>query len=537
MQTTGDIVIPLVDMNKHTNAMEESFKSMLSEYVWDGSSLTIHWISHSEVDAFSPGFGAVINSFIPLINTDEHNEVNDDLAGLHRSTDPGAGGFTPYYNRRVTARYGIRGGQELFVSYGDHWFKSRANLGPIPLAKDFEVASDLVRAFRLLKIQSNISDDVLMDTWHSFVTTSPFTKSRALGSFRHHDYQQEMRELQEKDLKALRIEQSSRSLKWLQHHGTCADHLRLDQSTIHQAGRGAIATRDLPAGTVVAHVPLVHITDRSGLNMYEPRWRDDDTLYMDSSSIIGQQLLVNYCFGHQQSSLLLCPYSPMASLINHNQTQKNVLLQWSDNPHDIHEPSLLNRPLTDLNDVSSTKLAMDIVATRNIRKGDEIFLDYGDAWEAAWQSHVQRWTASMSGYRSAGYFNSLSVPVRTVFEQMHEPYPDNVSIHCSAKFVALPDWRTHYENGRYEMLLGEYYPCEVLRYEWIDGVAYYTAVLLARNPKKDYDDNYLLQQVPRMAIVFADAPYSTDMFLRNAFRHEIGIPDSIFPEVWKNLHS
>jgi hypothetical protein len=39
--------------------------------------------------------------------------------------------------------------------------------------------------------------------------------------------------------------------------------------------------------------------------------------------------------------------------------------------------------------------------------------------------------------------------------------------------------------------------------------------------------------VPRDAIRFWDLPYTSDLHLGNAFRHEIGIPDSILPQAWR----
>jgi hypothetical protein len=57
--------------------------------------------------------------------------------------------------------------------------------------------------------------------------------------------------------------------------------------------------------------------------------------------------------------------------------------------------------------------------------------------------------------------------------------------------------------------------------------------------KKDRWDSFYGEQiyvrngVPRDAIRFWDLPYTSDLQLRNAFRHEIGIPDSILPEAWR----
>jgi hypothetical protein len=59
----------------------------------------------------------------------------------------------------------------------------------------------------------------------------------------------------------------------------------------------------------------------------------------------------------------------------------------------------------------------------------------------------------------------------------------------------------------------------------------YTALLLDVNKEARAG---MLQDAPRDAFVFVDKPYKSDMHLPNAFRHEIMIPDEIFPDKWKN---
>jgi len=71
---------------------------------------------HSDVNVASPGFGAAANCFLPLHNVEEWNPQYDDL-GLHRSKDPGAGAFTPWWNRTSTALKPIKAGEEFFVRY------------------------------------------------------------------------------------------------------------------------------------------------------------------------------------------------------------------------------------------------------------------------------------------------------------------------------------------------------------------------------------------------------------------------------------
>ena len=57
------------------------------------------------------------------------------------------------------------------------------------------------------------------------------------------------------------------------------------------------------------------------------------------------------------------------------------------------------------------------------------------------------------------------------------------------------------------------------------------------NYQPDSDEPYhvIVQNIPRMSIKFSDVPYTSDMFLDNAFRHKIMIADDIFPQGWKDL--
>jgi hypothetical protein len=79
-------------------------------------------------------------------------------------------------------------------------------------------------------------------------------------------------------------------------------------------------------------------------------------------------------------------------------------------------------------------------------------------------------------------------------------------------------------------------PCEVVRRTTDeDDNELYAVVMNVYGNLKSKKDNMLVENLPREALWFIDAPYSTDIFLRNAFRHEIGIPDGIFPLAWRNL--
>ena len=61
----------------------------------------------------------------------------------------------------------------------------------------------------------------------------------------------------------------------------------------------------------------------------------------------------------------------------------------------------------------------------------------------------------------------------------------------------------------------------------LDNKSYVYKVLLV--------DKTTVTKVPRKALSFTQQMYGSDMFLKEAFRHEIMIPDEIFPDAWRNL--
>jgi hypothetical protein len=435
----------------------------------------------------------------------------------------------------------IKSGEELFVDYGNTWFESRPMLGPCALYHDLDLATKLFAKYDALRseLNSTLSHELLADIWDTFVNNTSFNDSRVLGAF-HHDDQEELNMLQQKSMSEIRRQQSIRTTEWLEQHGTCADHIQAGPSTIKQAGRGAFATRFLPEGTIVTQMPLVHISDRKRLDMYNMALNDDGDRVPDpEEGKMGTQLLVNYCMGHADSSLLLCPYGPMTGFVNHGSGQKaNVKLQWGSPERGNHMPELLEGSLEQLEKDATAKLAMDLVATRDIEEGDEVFLDYGDEWEEAWNKHVEKWkpVSKAESYISAGELDGDATKrLQTVFEQLEKPIAQNIDLTCNSAFRNKL-WKRAYLKDDLDSFLGkeegEMFACDILRYQRIDGTYFYTVALY----DEDNDDRQLkIEEVPREAIRFYDRPYTTDMFLENAFRHDIRITDDIFPLVWRNL--
>jgi hypothetical protein len=338
------------------------------------------------------------------------------------------------------------------------------------------------------------------------------------------------------------------SLFQLRQDGYCLDNLRPGLSTITHAGRGAFANRRIPQGTIVSPVPVLPL-HRSSLKMIKQhksgRWDES------------QQLIENYCYAHANfSSLVLCPYSDMVHLINHaapastNHTTAptaNVRLQWSTS----HGPQYFDRPLELLQE-TSTRLLLELIATRDIDEGEEVLLDYGSDWSNAWNKHVQEWQAfeeAEENFVPSYVLNqqALSV-VRTMVEQKTNPYPDNIFTSCyhkvseqvfhtsqldpqgKAKPVVV-EWI--HSQGIYEPL--NLRPCIILDRRSTNRDTY-TVRLMNRPGTAEPDlipEAVIVTQVPRRAIRFSDKLYTTDQHLPKAFRHSIGL--DVFPREWMDL--
>ena len=94
--------------------------------------------------------------------------------------------------------------------------------------------------------------------------------------------------------------------EWIEQNGLCLENLLPAKSTLPHAGQGAFAQYAVNKGDIIMPAPLLQILDRRALAL----WDDD------SGKRVNDQLIVNYCFAHPQSTLLLCP-NTQAVLINH----------------------------------------------------------------------------------------------------------------------------------------------------------------------------------------------------------------------------
>ena len=404
-----------------------------------------------------------------------------------------------------------------------------------------------------------------------------------------------------------------RDPQWLQEHGTCADAVRIGRSTLpnQQAGHGAFANTRFQEGQVIMGAPLIHIKDKAIFDtyfkhstqdkFYEETPEDDQEFHKSLEDLdfdeyeketihkydlnigyqkTGEQLLLNYVFGHRDSTMMLSPYGPGVQLINHNQTLANCKLQWADPKRSNHHPELLEKSVDYINNEFplGSVLGLEIVATKDIAPNQELFLDYGDEWEQAWQKHVKEWkpTKGADQYVSAIDLNTLPQYANKPIPNWHggkndpSPFPRMVRLTMSNAWrdSQLRDKKgddsitenVMWESYDYEPVVGIY------RTGLIQGTtedksssseadnSLYTVIVKAPNDNLSDEDmekakeaaeeegtdlptsqRIKVTNVPRRALKFEDLAYTQDQFLENAFREYIRIPDEIFPEAWKNI--
>lgn len=175
----------------------------------------------------------------------------------------------------------------------------------------------------------------------------------------------------------------------------------------------------------------------------------------------------------------------------------------------------------------------------------------GQEWEEKWVEHVKQWEPHPDEYYvAASVLNKQVEWLRTPEELENDPYPPNVFTGCfmpkliynvidSGKGV---EWRV--TRG----MLDDATDVEVCRV-----IARTTEAdpLEIENEKDSYRPPHVTYTVeveideegppltvvgvPRIAIVFLDHSYANDQYNREAFRHEIVLPDEMIPEVWRDL--
>ena len=596
----------MVDSGYGFDERYDQWNNVFGHYWWGrGVPQTSRYEANEVVD-FQITFGALPNHNCVLGSLDMYfpsppNDVYDDSL-MNRFEDPGAGAYSYHRGRIFYTREALPAGSEIFLSYGycsrqdlenpsqaSLWYPEWAQF--IPMREDFEAASQAtLTVWNKLLSRHGYDVDSIPDgsplpfegdryeslTSHarSLLPTNTSELKTAMSSDRH----------KLKQNLARQFGTTQRSAEWVRENGLCIENLIPGPSTLPQAGQGGIAQHRMKAGEIVVPVPLLHIMDKSVLYLIEDM---EEQEVSDSQ----QQLLTNYCFSHRHSSLMLCPTSN-AILVNHCSTRTkecgeegpNAAIRWASPDWDPRTEVSLKASLEDMAPNLDRLLAMEIVALRDINPGDEVFIDYGEDWEKAWEEHVEEWEPERPDeedfYFSIAEANNqapneplehlVSNSVRG--EESDHPYiftgclywPTELDDHEvfvdeeEVDFDELSDdelIQTYGDDGSFFRLDSErekmqlnYWPCAVLYQEEgdeeeeedEDREATYL-VRITQHPSEQrlpWHENEVprfLYNYPRSSIHYFAKPYQSDVFMSNAFRHPIGIPDDMMPQQWLDL--
>lgn len=542
------------------------------------------WVPHSSGGQFElpdsgrtvtaiPGVGVLGGFNARMTNADwnhwgaYHREAWGEETG---ASHPGRGGSSTFFEVALSAQDKIPAGMEIFINYGVNWEADNeddddknAEIEKEDYDKIDQMIDKMLEFFEKheaeldphskQEIYKFLIQDVLM-------ASAGTKKGKNIAKFLP-ESPDGLKGLKEKGgaLHLVRPE-TVRSLPWLAKHGRCSDNIRPGPSNIPHAGRGALATRALAAGTIIAPLPLIQIANGEILNMYplEVRKDEEDDEYFirkrDAESN-GKQLLLNYCLGHPESKMLFFPTGSATNFINHS-PEPNAKLVWSDHPNN-HKHWFDLKPKTLIEEGNQhLGLLMEVVALKDIAEGEEVTIDYGPEWAAAWAEHVAKWEASVKEgtigtvwpTRALDYNNQF---ISKSFPLADETFPENLMMKCFLMVKKPTDEPPineagekirHWTKAPKTFLSENLFDCTLTDREEVtpldgdaDGAATSWNYTVKWSGKTEVT---WVKHVPHKAIVFVDKPGTSDQHIGQAFRHYIAIPDEIFPQgPWRNINN
>jgi len=255
-----------------------------------------------------------------------------------------------------------------------------------------------------------------------------------------------------------------------------ADHTQNIASGSYGGQRGLFAKRNLEKDEVLTSTPIIPVhKEEMVMDRKKYAMMMEDAEAQGNILKIGlppekKQLIMNYMFGHPDSSLLWLAQAPLLLSVNHaphgQNVKPNAKLQWHNT--DVYPDKIDGKPLSrrqqfhhaELMEMDSTEVALkhgmglmvDLVALRDIGENEEILIDYGKAWDDAWKEHNQIWDAMIESIKSGHTAEKLDRKRERKREREHNEREAKLGSHR----IVHKYYQKHIENAMTALPLSEY---------------------------------------------------------------------------------
>eukprot|EP00522_Entomoneis_paludosa_P006884 CAMPEP_0172439204 /NCGR_PEP_ID=MMETSP1065-20121228/265_1 /TAXON_ID=265537 /ORGANISM="Amphiprora paludosa, Strain CCMP125" /LENGTH=625 /DNA_ID=CAMNT_0013187853 /DNA_START=20 /DNA_END=1897 /DNA_ORIENTATION=- len=555
-----------IEPNKNT-PYTKGILEYLENQMWTSDFASSKFEGNISTSPYFPGIGALGN-YHSLISNADWLLAASLLREREDITEPGRphlsrGAITNLYNVTMKATQPIPAGMEIFPDFGDMWDKDDSTPYQDKFSrKDFVEADKVVD--RIVdfydRFQDEMSEDLKEDMLDfmldKVLATAGGMRATTIKALIPQNYRK-LKSVQEAGGTYLyRNRNLLKKPKWFEKNAICVDNIYSAKSTVPEAGRGAFASRDVVKGEVISIVPTILFGKKDLMKMYDivsvPDEEDKskNKIAYDKFKPLGQQLGLNYAFGHPESTFLFLPTAPAVHLINHK-SSPNAKLQWSNHKVMYNDQATWDHTVEEVQNFKSNMIVLEIEASEDIKKGDEIFIDYGPEWVEAWEKYESMWEAK---YKDKEWplkaedvrltFKDKPYPVAR--EEGTDVIPAGVEIACYVKTTTVPDgtvaqtedgqdiwmWDGPREYSDYSGSLLTM--CDLLdRHDDGFGSFNYTVTTKTRSNGQIFVSQ--VKEVPHVAVTVIDSPYTSDIHMKDAFRHYIGLPDEIFPQNWRDL--
>lgn len=541
--------------------------------------------SNHSISTYIPGIGSLTNYHAGIANVDwdqasillrEPDETVKDMIGKPHIS---RGAISPYYNATVKATMWIQPGMELFAHYGATEDASESNSYYETVTRwDYEKADKILdRILNYLdkygdKMSDTLQDEVIDFMLDTVLEGADGKHAKILRSLLP-PHPKKLRRVKEMGgTFAYRNKDIIKSQDWLQKHGLCVDNLMVGKSTIPDAGRGAFARRTIKKDEIISPVPMLPILNEEVFEQYsvtkevtDPKTNKTKVVFDDTVMSTGYHLMLNYAYGHPESTLMLVPMAPMVNYVNHanDPAQVNAFLQWAKHDDIYNDHALHDLEVERIRYKNPRHVTMELIAYKDIEIGDEILISYGDDWAAEYAKYKAQYNAKHPDIDNEKYpmkalelrplYKNKPFPVN--IQEGQTPYPDGVITGCyiesvedlpdgSIKYNALNQQVVQFTGPRtWEEYMGQNLNiCDLMdRYEYVDvndnGITKYNYTVQTHKNMDQPPVIIEVRNVPHYAITLIDRPYTSDIHTPGAFRRWINIEDQRFPQSWRNART